>query len=76
MSYPDSILHTVTKPARYTGGEWNSIVKDWEEVEVKFALAYPDLYEIGMSNLAVPILYDLLNGQPGILAERVYTPWI
>ncbi len=76
VSYPDSILHTVAKPARYTGGEWNSIVKDWEAVEVKVAIAYPDLYEIGMSNLAVPILYDLLNRQPGILAERVYAPWI
>jgi radical SAM family uncharacterized protein len=76
ISYPDSILHTVAKPARYTGGEWNSIVKDWEAVEVKVALAYPDLYEIGMSNLALPILYDLFNRQPETLAERVYAPWV
>ena len=76
MSYPDSILHTVIKPARYTGGEWNSIIKDWETAEVRFVLAYPDLYEIGMSNLALPILYDLLNRQPGVLCERVYAPWV
>ena len=76
MAYPDSILHKVTKPARYTGGEWNSIVKDWQTAKVKIALAYPDLYEIGMSNLALPIFYDLLNKQPVVLAERVYAPWV
>ena len=76
MAYPDSILHKVTRPARYTGGEWNSVIKDWQAIEVKVALAYPDLYEIGMSNLALPILYDLLNKQPGVLAERVYAPWV
>ena len=76
MAYPDSILHKVTRPARYTGGEWNNIVKEWEITEVKVALAYPDLYEIGMSNLAIPILYELLNKQPGVLAERVYAPWV
>ena len=76
MAYPDSILHKVTKPARYTGGEWNSIVKDWQSTEVRMALAYPDLYEIGMSNLALPILYDLINKLPGVLVERVYAPWI
>lgn len=75
MTYPDSILCKVSRPARYTGGEWNSIEKDWQTTEVKVALAYPDLYEIGMSNLALPILYDLLNKQPGVLAERVYAPW-
>ena len=75
MTYPDSILCKVSRPARYTGGEWNSIQKDWQTTEVKVALAYPDLYEIGMSNLALPILYDLLNKQTGVLAERVYAPW-
>ena len=72
----DSILPRVTKPARYTGAEWNSIVKDWNAVEIKVALAYPDLYEIGMSNLGLAILYDLLNRQPDVLAERVYAPWV
>ena len=76
MTYLDNILHQVTKPARYTGGEWNSVVKDWDKTPIKIALAYPDLYEIGMSNMALPILYDLLNSQPDVLAERVYAPWV
>ncbi len=70
------LLHQVSRPARYIGGEWNSIVKDWERAAIRIALAYPDTYEIGMSNLAIPILYDLLNKQPDILAERVYAPWV
>ena len=76
MTYPDNILYQVTKPARYTGGEWNSIVKDWHKVAIKFVLAYPDLYELGMSNMALPILYELLNNQPDVLAERVFAPWV
>ena len=76
MAYPDSILHKVTRPARYTGGEWNSIVKDWQSAEVRLVFAYPDIYEIGMSNMALPIFYDLLNRQPGVLAERVFAPWV
>jgi radical SAM family uncharacterized protein len=76
LTYPDSILYQVTKPARYTGGEWNSVIKDWDNTALKFALCYPDLYEIGMSNMALPILYDLLNSQPDVLAERVFAPWI
>ena len=76
MTYPDNILYQVTRPARYTGGEWNSIVKDWKSTYIKIALSYPDLYEIGMSNMALPILYELFNSQPDVLAERVYAPWI
>jgi radical SAM family uncharacterized protein len=76
LTYPDNILYQVTKPARYTGGEWNSIVKDWDKTGIKIALSYPDLYEIGMSNMALPILYELLNSQPDVLAERVYAPWV
>jgi radical SAM family uncharacterized protein len=72
----DRILPTVAKPARYTGGEWNSIVKDWGACDVRWALAFPDTYEIGMSNLGLAILYDLLNQQEGVLAERVYAPWV
>ncbi len=76
MTYPDNILQQVTRPARYTGGEWNAVVKDWDKTALKFVLCYPDLYEIGMSNMALPILYDLLNRQKDVLAERVYAPWI
>lgn len=76
MAYPDSILQKVTRPARYVGGEWNSVIKDWDATDVRVALSYPDIYEIGMSNMALPILYDLLNRQPGVLAERVFAPWI
>jgi radical SAM family uncharacterized protein len=72
----DEIFYQVTKPARYAGGEWNSIVKDWEETEVRVALAHPEIYEIGMSSLALSILYELLNRQPGVLAERVFAPWV
>jgi radical SAM family uncharacterized protein len=72
----NEILHKVIRPARYTGGEWNSVVKDWDTTPIKIALAYPDTYEIGMSNLALPILYELLNGQADVLAERVYAPWV
>ncbi|HEY40492.1 MAG TPA: TIGR03960 family B12-binding radical SAM protein [Dehalococcoidia bacterium] len=72
----DKILHRVTRPARYTGGEWNSIVKNWDETPIRFALSYPDVYEIGMSNMALPILYELLNSQPDVLAERVFAPWV
>ncbi|MDI6814791.1 MAG: TIGR03960 family B12-binding radical SAM protein, partial [Dehalococcoidales bacterium] len=55
---------------------WNSIVKDWESTPIRIALAYPDLYEIGMSNMALPILYELFNSQLDVLAERVYAPWV
>jgi len=72
----DQILFQVTKPARYTGGEWNSIVKDWDQTPIRVVLIYPDLYEIGMSNMALPILYELLNSQPDVLAERAFAPWV
>ncbi len=76
MNNLDAILNQVSKPARYTGGEWNSIVKDWGQTPFRAALCYPETYELGASNLALPILYNLLNSQPGILAERVYAPWL
>jgi len=72
----DDILLKVTRPGRYAGGEWNSIVKDWDSTPIKIALSYPDIYEIGMSNIALPILYDLFNRQPHLLAERVIAPWV
>ena len=75
MKYPDRILHQVSKPARYTGGEWNAVSKDWNLTRLKIALSYPDVYEIGMSNMAIGILYELFNAQPEVLCERVFTPW-
>ncbi|TFG45654.1 MAG: B12-binding domain-containing radical SAM protein, partial [Dehalococcoidia bacterium] len=75
MSYPNSILNKVQKPARYTGGEWHAVTKDFEQTPVKVALAFPDLYEVGMANLSLPILYDIINRRADALAERVYMPW-
>jgi radical SAM family uncharacterized protein len=72
----EQILPTVSKPARYTGGEWNSVVKDWAACSVRWVLAFPEIYEIGMSNLGLALLYDQLNRQDGVLAERVYAPWV
>jgi radical SAM family uncharacterized protein len=72
----DDILQKVNRPGRYTGGEWNSIVKDWKGTPIKIILSYPDTYEIGMSNIALPILYDLFNRQPDVLAERAFAPWV
>ncbi len=75
MKYPDHLLYQVTKPARYTGGEWNITQKDWAGTPLKFALSYPDTYEIGMSNMAVGILYEQINTRADSLAERVFAPW-
>jgi radical SAM family uncharacterized protein len=72
----DRILPAVSKPARYTGGEWNSVVKDWDACDVRWALAFPEIYDIGMSNLGLAILYDILNRESHVLAERVFAPWI
>lgn len=69
------ILPTVQKPGRYTGGELNQTVKDWDSCKVHVALAFPDIYELGMSNLGLAILYEIINRQPEALAERVYSPW-
>ena len=72
----DRILPAVSKPARYTGGEWNSVVKDWSSIDVKIALIFPDVYDLGMSNLGLMALYDIVNQQPDLLAERVFAPWV
>lgn len=73
----DRVLHKVEKPARYTGGELNSIAKDWSDpsLRTKVALAFPDIYELGGSNLGLMVLYDLINRRPDLAAERVYCPW-
>lgn len=72
----DRILPFVQQPARYTGGEYNSIVKDWAATPYRLALIFPDLYDLGMSNLGLAILYDIVNRQPDMLAERAFTPWV
>ncbi len=71
----ERILPTVEKPGRYTGGELNSVVKDWARIHTRVCVAFPDLYDLGMSNLGVAILYDIVNRQPDMLAERAYCPW-
>ena len=72
---PD-LLGAVTKPARYTGNEWNDIRKDWSKVSCTVALSMPDVYEVGMSNLGLKILYEVLNRRDDTAAERVYAPWV
>ena len=69
------VLQSVLKPARYTGGEWNAVIKDHAAVDCTWALALPDVYEVGMSNLGLAILYEVLNRREDIAAERVYAPW-
>jgi radical SAM superfamily enzyme YgiQ (UPF0313 family) len=71
----EQILPKVQKPARYTGGELNQIVKDWDKTDVKVCLSYPDTYEVGMSNLGLQILHHIINSLDFALAERAYTPW-
>src|SRR5512137_1305759 len=70
------ILPFVSKPSRYIAAEWNSVAKDPAQAEVRVALAFPDVYEIGMSHLGLKILYQLLNDQAEVMAERVYAPWL
>ena len=71
-----SILKQVSKPGRYSGGEYGQIIKDKASVKARFAFAFPDTYEIGMSNLGVRILYEALNRESDIWCERVYDPWV
>lgn len=74
-TFLDRYLITVSKPGRYAGGEFNQIKKDWGQVEVHFALAFPDVYDIGLPNLGMTILYNEINSRQNALAERVYCPW-
>lgn len=71
----ERILPRVNKPGRYTGGEYNQVVKDWAGVDYKVALAFPDIYDLGMANLGLMIMYDIINKHKNLLAERVYSPW-
>ena len=69
------ILPTVQKPARYTGGEYNEIIKDKQDIRVRVAFCFPDTYEIGMSNVGMRILYGVMNRMDGVWCERVFAPW-
>jgi len=71
----ERILSRVQKPARYTGGEYNAVMKDKREVDTRFAFCFPDTYEIGMSNLGFRILYGVLNERKGVWCERAFAPW-
>ena len=75
LALSDDILMTIEKPARYIGGEVNSVMKS-KNVDIRFAMCFPDVYEIGMSHLGIQILYDLLNSMEDVWCERVYSPWV
>ena len=75
LALSDEILMTVEKPARYIGNEVNSVVKDKDKVDIRFAMCFPDVYEIGMSHLGIQILYDMFNRFEDTWCERVYSPW-
>ena len=76
LALQDEILMQVEKPARYIGNEVNAVMKNKEEIAIRFAMCFPDVYEIGMSHLGIQILYDMLNGFEDVWCERVYSPWV
>ena len=76
LAIDDEILMKIEKPARYIGGEVNSVMKDPEKVDIRFAMCFPDVYEIGMSHLGIQILYDMFNRREDVWCERVYSPWL
>src|SRR4051795_8491045 len=71
----EQLLPQVSKPIQYVGGELGAVVKDWDATTVRWALMYPDAYEVGLPNQGVQILYEVLNEQDGVLAERTYSVW-
>ncbi len=76
LALSDEILMQIDKPARYIGNEVNSVIKDKNDVAVRFAMCFPDVYEIGMSHLGIQILYDMFNRREDTWCERVYSPWV
>ena len=76
LALSDEILHKISQPARYIGGEVNMVKKDPSKVAVRFAMCFPDVYEIGMSHLGIQILYDMFNRRDDVYCERVYSPWM
>ena len=75
LALPDDILMQIDKPARYIGNEFNSVIKDPSKVDIRFAMCFPDVYEVGMSHLGIAILYDMFNRREDTYCERVYSPW-
>ena len=75
LALNDEILLKIEKPARYIGNEVNSVMKDPAKVSIRFAMCFPDVYEIGMSHLGIQILYDMFNKREDVWCERVYSPW-
>ena len=76
LALSDEILMKIEKPARYIGGEVNAVTKNLDDVQVRFAMCFPDVYEIGMSHLGIQILYDMFNRRDDVWCERVYSPWV
>lgn len=76
LALNDEILLNIEKPARYIGNEVNSVMKDKDQVDIRFAMCFPDVYEIGMSHLGIQILYDMFNRREDTWCERVYSPWM
>ena len=75
LALSDEILMKEEKPARYIGNELNSIVKEKDNVDIRVAMCFPDVYEIGMSHLGIQILYEIFNRREDTWCERVYSPW-
>ena len=75
LALNDEILLSIQQPARYIGGEVNMVNKDPKKVDIRFAMCFPDVYEIGMSHLGIQILYDMFNRRDDVYCERVYSPW-
>ena len=75
LALSDEILLTIDKPARYIGNELNMVKKNPKDVDIRFAMCFPDVYEIGMSHLGIQILYDMFNKRDDVYCERVYSPW-
>ena len=76
LALSDEILMKIEKPARYIGGEVNAVTKKLDDIDVRFAMCFPDVYEIGMSHLGIQILYDMFNHRDDVWCERVYSPWV
>ena len=76
LALSDDILMNIEKPARYIGNEINCVVKNRDEIDIRFAMCFPDVYEIGMSHIGIQILYDMLNKYDDVWCERVYSPWV